>query len=218
MQTIMVNEIFASINGEVNKWGQGSPTVFIRLQGCNLKCSYCDTAYAQNISSADVVNLTIPEILETIESFGIKRVTITGGEPLLQKETFCLINKLFYDGYQISVETNGSIKIPITPCSHPDICWVVDYKTEFSDKMMKLNYRNLCKDDFIKFVIKDKKDFDDAIGIKNMLQCFGVRAQFAFSPIGADFKLAGEMTKWILNRKIDDVIVNLQIHKIINVK
>ena len=218
MQTIMVNEIFASINGEVNKWGQGSPTVFIRLQGCNLKCSYCDTAYAQNISSADVVNLTIPEILGTIESFGIKRVTITGGEPLLQKETFCLINKLFYDGYQISVETNGSIKIPITPCSHPDICWVVDYKMEFPKQMILSNYYNLNKNDFVKFVIEDKERLDWAIRIKKSLQTSGCKAQFAFSPIGADFKLAGEMTKWILDRKIDDVIVNLQIHKIINVK
>ena len=217
MQTITINEIFASINGEVNKWGQGSSTVFIRLQGCNLKCSYCDTDYAQNISSANVADLTIPEILETIKSFGIKRVTITGGEPLLQSNVFSLINELLFQGYQISVETNGSIYIP-KGFICPGICWVVDYKTEFSKQMIKLNYRNLCKDDFVKFVIKDKKDFDDGINIKNMLQCFGVEAQFAFSPAGADTGLAGKIVVWLLDKQIDDVVLNLQLHKIIEVK
>ena len=212
---ININEIFISINGEVNRWHQGSLAVFIRFQECNLQCDYCDTKYAQSQTSCFLY--PIDQLLEEIESFGIKRVTITGGEPLLQKAIYKLIIKLAILRYQISIETNGSIEIP-SPLINNEICWVVDYKTEFADQMIRKNYLNLTKNDWIKFVIPDKQEFDRAILIKEDLQKDGCKAQFAFSPIGADPELASIMTRWLIDREIDDIIINIQIHKILQVK
>ena len=218
MQTnkLNVNEIFASINGEVNKWGQGSPTVFVRLQGCNLRCAYCDTAYAQPKVPYDP--MAMKHLLTEIESYGIKRVTITGGEPLLQESVFDLIEQLIFNQYQISVETNGSIKIPEEWLNWVNLCWVVDYKSEYSSKMIWENYLRLAETDWIKFVIKSGLDFDQVISIKNKLQDQNCQANFAFSPAGASSELARDMAEWLIKKKIDDVNLNLQLHKIINVK
>jgi len=216
MQKLNINEIFASINGEVNKWGQGSPTVFVRLQGCNLKCSYCDTKYAQ--SNADYDPMTMKHLLTEIKSYGIKRVTITGGEPLMQDYTMSLVSKLLLNGYQVSIETNGSIKILSNWFYWNNVCWIVDYKMEFPTQMISENYINLTNTDWIKFVIINEFSFMDAICIKNLLQNKGCHAQFAFSPAGASPELASQMAQWLIEQKIDDVTLNLQIHKIISVK
>lgn len=216
MQTININEIFASINGEVNKWHQGSPTVFVRFQGCNLSCDYCDTKHAQSLIEYNEP-YTIPELLTEIKFYRIKRVTITGGEPLLQKAIYKLIVKLAISEFQISIETNGSVEIP-TPLINNEICWIVDYKIEFADQMIIKNYLNLTKNDWVKFVIPDRHEFDRAILIKENLQERGCKAKFAFSPIGADFSLAGQMVDWLIEEEIDDVVLNLQIHKIINAR
>jgi len=215
VQTININEIFASINGEVNRWHQGSPTVFVRFQGCNLKCGYCDTKHAQ--CSTEYEPYAIPELLAEIKFFGIKRVTITGGEPLLQKAIYKLIIKLAISDFQISIETNGSIRIP-SPLINDEICWIVDYKMEFSDQMIIKNYLNLTKNDWVKFVIPDRQEFDRAILIKEDLQKGGCKAKFAFSPIGADFSLAGQMVDWLVEDEINDVVLNIQIHKMIGTK
>ena len=207
---ININEIFTSINGEVNRWMQGSPTIFIRLQGCNLLCDYCDTKYAR--SQNDRNPMTIERLLIEIQMLGIKRITITGGEPLLQKNIFRLITELAYMGYQISIETNGSLEIPRNWITGHRVCWIVDYKFDFVDQMILDNYYNLTQHDWIKFVIKDRNDFEAAISTKNSLQGYGCEAQFAFSPMAADPVLANEMVFWLTNRKIDDVILNLQLH------
>lgn len=215
MQKLNINEIFASINGEVNRWGQGSPTIFVRLQGCNLKCSYCDTQYAQNIEANKL--MTINQIMREIESYEIKRVTITGGEPLLQESVFNLIGRLVLSGYQISIETNGSVEIPAQLINR-HICWIVDYKLKYSSEMIWENYLKLKDANWIKFVIKDRIDFDQAILIKNKLQDQNCRANFAFSPVGASPKLASQIVQWLIDNKISDINLNLQIHKIISVK
>ena len=215
MQKLNVNEIFASINGEVNKWGQGSPTIFVRFQGCNLKCSYCDTQHAQSIANYDP--MIFSHLLTEIKMYGIKRVTITGGEPLLQSDIFDLIIELERRRYQISVETNGSIEIPIDFIGWENLCWIVDYKEQYNNQMILENYLRLTKNDYIKFVISNKKRFDKALLVKKRLQKRGCASNFAFSPIGADHYLAAAITKWLVEEKIDDVILNLQIHKIIKV-
>ena len=216
MQKLNVNEIFTSINGEVNRWGQGSPTIFIRFQKCNLSCDYCDTKYACGHSNYDIYS--IDQLLEKIKPYGIKRVTITGGEPLLQNSIFKLIDKLLYLKYQTSIETNGSIEIPINFIGWENLCWIVDYKEQYNNQMILENYLRLTKNDYIKFVISNKKRFDKALLVKKRLQKRSCVANFAFSPIGADHYLAAAITKWLVEEKIDDVILNIQIHKIIQVK
>ena len=105
---IKINEIFTSIDGEVNRYGQGGLTTFIRLAGCNLQCSYCDTKQAQAMDTG--VDMTIDEITERIE---VSKVTITGGEPLCQKDELIeLINSLCFTDIRVTVETNGSLIIP----------------------------------------------------------------------------------------------------------
>jgi len=216
MLKLNINEIFASINGEVNRWGQGSPTVFVRLQGCNLRCDYCDTGYAQ--STGDYDPMTMKDLITEIDSFGIKRVTITGGEPLIQENVYELIKRLSIKDYQISIETNGSIPLYLDWMNWSNLCWIVDYKEDFADQMIWSNYLKLVKTDYIKFVIRDYKSLLKAIGIKETMQKDGCLAQFAFSPVGADFNLAGKIAQWLIKHQIDDILLNLQIHKIISVR
>ena len=176
----------------------------------------CDTHYANVGLRWDVYS--IDDLLAKIKSFGIKRVTITGGEPLLQTNVFILIKRLNFAGYQVSIETNGTMGIPEDLLSWRNICWIVDYKTEFPEQMIGENYLKLQRTDYIKFVINNEEDFKNALLIKEDMQDKGAKGQFAFSPAGADPALASNIVDWLIEQKIDDVLVNLQIHKIISVK
>ena len=101
-----VNEIFRSINGEVNSIGQGSFCTFIRLAGCSLRCSYCDTEYAQDPKSGR--EMSVEEIITEVKNLGCRNVTITGGEPLDQRlDLHYLLQKLWFSKHNIVVETNG---------------------------------------------------------------------------------------------------------------
>lgn len=102
---LKVNEIFYSIQGESTY--AGLPCVFVRLAGCNLRCSYCDTRYAYDEGR----NYEIPEILESVGRFGCRLIEVTGGEPLIQEETPALISRLLAGGYSVLMETNGSLDI-----------------------------------------------------------------------------------------------------------
>ena len=104
---MLVNEIFRSIEGEGIR--AGYPTTFIRLFGCNLGCSYCDTRYS--CSGADYVEKSVDDIVAECSVSQIKRVTITGGEPLIHKDIELLVYKLTQQGYEINIETNGSIDV-----------------------------------------------------------------------------------------------------------
>ena len=118
---IKINEIFASVDGEVNLFHQGCLSTFIRFQGCPLSCSWCDTDYARGEGGRW---MTIEEIIQDIESLGIAKVTITGGEPLAQRGGFLeLLRNLKALRYKISVETSGAFQ----PEGSPD-CWVIDWK------------------------------------------------------------------------------------------
>ncbi|MBF0209867.1 MAG: radical SAM protein [Desulfamplus sp.] len=150
-------EIFYSIQGESTF--AGLPCAFIRLAGCNLNCSWCDTIYARD----DIgLSVGIDEIISKIEVFGSKLVEITGGEPLMQKETPILIEQLLNLGYQVLVETNGSINI--NTISNRCVR-VVDIKcpsSNESDKNLLTNIDMLTDQDEIKFVVADKKDYEFA--------------------------------------------------------
>jgi len=168
-----VQAIFKSIDGEVNGFdGAGQLSIFIRLKGCNLKCKYCDTTYANNFEPANW--MTIDEVVDLVFSSGtkpkIKKITITGGEPSLQGDALVpLIKKLLFLGYLITVETNGSL-MPISqflfirPVMR-DVRFVVDFKLPSSGMtkyMNSLAFSNLRKIDVIKFVISDEEDYNYA--------------------------------------------------------
>lgn len=215
-----IHSVFESINGEVSLSHQGSLCTFIRFAGCNLSCEYCDTVYAQKKESGKEMSVT--EIVHLCSMIGNKNITITGGEPLIQvSHLFKLVLDLHKFDYCISIETNGSCKIPR---GWPGVSWVVDWKGPSSGmrKRMKLeNFYDLYDDDFIKFVIADYNDFSDAMMvITEIVKDKGIhRPQFAFSPSYAKIDPA-ELVCWMSGEKLlksIGAIFSLQIHKVIKV-
>jgi 7-carboxy-7-deazaguanine synthase len=205
---LKVNEIFYSIQGECSCAGR--PCVFVRLTGCNLRCTYCDTQYAYHEGR----ELEIRDIVEIVSSYKCPLVEVTGGEPLIQEETPVLIKTFLKGGYQVLLETNGSQDI-----SRIDgrCIRVVDIKCPSSGEEKKNDLRNLSRigsRDEIKFVIGGREDYDFA---KNVLDFGDLNAlnpnQVHFSPVFARIEpkvLAG----WILEDRLD-VRLHLQLHKII---
>ena len=210
-----VNEIFRSIDGEVNAWGQGCLTTFIRLQGCNLFCAFCDTKYAQD-RDKKMHEMSVEDILRVIPK---GKVTITGGEPLLQKKTVKLIMELMNLGIKVSVETNGSIPIPKITGTDFDLrlSWVIDYKLHVADKMYMNNFWNATSQDWIKFVIENASDFEKAVNIVEALKGGNCKARIALSPVmkNADIWPAQWLAEQIIEKGLNDVVFNLQIHKLI---
>lgn len=220
---LRIHSIFPSINGEVSHLGQGSLCTFIRVQGCNLRCGYCDTKHAQNTNKG--ILMSTSQIIKKVESLKSRNITITGGEPLLQKEGLQrLVSQLYrLYGYYTSIETNGSFPIPCWPEVN---CWVVDWKTPSSGMRDKMNRENLLEIkscDFLKFVIADREDFKDAISVgkrfnlKNRVS--SEIPKFAFSPVYKTLK-PETLVEWMWVEKWcrdNSVILNLQLHKIIGV-
>lgn len=211
---MIINEIFLSVDGEVNKWGQGTLTTFIRTQGCNLDCSYCDTPKAIRRDKNEFwMNITTFGIEEKVNALGCRKVTITGGEPLLQKDIFDLIYYLSSLKYDISIETNGTIPIPQPYIGKDNICWIVDYKMEYQHQM-KVNWEALSETDWIKFVasIGTIQKVIDQIRI---MRKEGVNARMAISPLGLEPLTVIEILK---KEKLFDVNLNVQLHKLIGVE
>ena len=142
-----INEIFKSIQGETSY--AGLPCIFIRIAGCNLRCSYCDTMYAYDDGAEMTVNL----ILEITDNFKCKLVCVTGGEPLLNKETPLLISKLLERNYIVLVETNGSYDIRKIPQKAIKIMDIKCPDSNMSHLMAWENINYLTKSDEIKFVL-----------------------------------------------------------------
>ena len=165
-----INEIFYSIQGEGN-W-TGLPNIFIRTAGCNLQCSFCDTKYAFDVKQ----EMTIKEILKVIKSYNCSYICITGGEPLIQKETNELIDILLTKGYYICLETNGSIDIKKIS-EKKSVMISLDIKCPSSgmhEKMYFDNIIHLNDDDQIKFIIGDKDDYEYA---KKIMQIYKIIVQ-----------------------------------------
>ncbi len=153
MNTLIINEIFYSIQGE--SLMSGMPTIFIRLTGCPLRCEYCDTTYAFNEGSKKKFD----EIITEIEKYDCKNITITGGEPLSQKNTILLMNDLHQLSYNISIETSNAISIKNL---NDKTIIILDIKTpgcKEESKNIIDNYKYLKSDDQIKFVICDLDDY-----------------------------------------------------------
>jgi 7-carboxy-7-deazaguanine synthase len=203
---LRVNEIFYSIQGESSY--AGKPCIFIRLAGCNLRCSYCDTEYA----FYEGINIPITEIIKKVGAYDCKLVEITGGEPLLQENVYHLMTILCNKNYRVMLETGGQMDI-----SRVDnrIKIVMDIKCPSSGEMEKNIWQNvsfLKKNDEIKFVIREKKDFDWAVDIMVQYK-LNKKCPVVFSPVynKLDNKLLAD---WILSSHID-VRMQLQLHKYI---
>jgi 7-carboxy-7-deazaguanine synthase len=204
---LKINEIFKSIQGESTY--AGLPCTFIRLAGCNLRCTYCDTNYAYYHGK----ELADEEILSKIKEYGVKLIEFTGGEPLLQEETPKLLKTLLDNDYRVLIETNGSICIG---CLDKRLNVIMDFKTPksgMSERMRVENFKFLKKTDQIKFVLMDKSDYTwakDIIVKHNLLDRFD---NILMSPAYGDLS-PKPLVSWILRDNLP-VRVQLQIHKYI---
>ena len=199
-----VTEIYKSVQGESTY--VGLPCVFVRLTGCNLRCVWCDTAYAFDGGK----KLSVGKILDQVKSFGINLVEITGGEPLLQKEVFTLMEKLLKNKFLVMLETGGSLSIKNVP---NEVVKIVDLKCPGSGEENNNDWSNLdhlSSKDQIKFVIADRNDYEWS---RSVLRSYELdkKVQILFSPVFEKLTLK-DLTEWILE---DNLAVRLQtqLHK-----
>ena len=199
-----VCEVFRSLQGEGKKIGV--PTFFIRTVGCNLKCSWCDTQYATSEPGED---LSVDEIMEFVKDE--KDVCLTGGEPMLQKDTLELLGRLSKAGKIVVLETNGSISVKDVPDSD-NIIISMDIKCPCSEMQDRMDFGNIAllkKKDQLKFVISDGADLEYAIGI---LEKYSPKCEVIFTPVGGmDIEPLAEE---VVERRIDARVLP-QLHKII---
>lgn len=205
MKTIRINEIFYSIQGESSRIG--FPTVFIRLTGCPMRCTYCDTAYAFHQGNQQEIDA----IINQVQQYPTKFVTVTGGEPLAQKNCLDLLDQLCDLDYEVSLETGGGIDIsPV----NAKVKIILDIKTPKSGEANNNFWPNLKQIkpmDEIKFVVADQEDFEWAIQIMHEHQLD--QKKILFSPVYN--QLEGELlAKWILDHGIE-ARLQLQLHKIL---
>ncbi|MGH9775247.1 MAG: radical SAM protein [Candidatus Acidiferrales bacterium] len=214
---MILTEIFKSIQGESTFAGR--PCIFIRLTGCNLRCTWCDTAYAFHGGSKYSLDEILAEV-ERLAGSSIRLAEITGGEPLLQPETPQLARRLLEDGFTTLIETSGESFIGVLP---PEVVKIVDVKCPdsgecgtFADK----NLSALSKKDEIKFVIASRRDFEFACNFMSEHNLLALIGHIIFSPVFPD--PAGtwpaleprELAEWILAEGIP-VRLGLQLHKFI---
>ena len=204
MVNLNINEIFYSLQGEARE--VGLPTVFVRLTGCPLRCTYCDTEYAFKGNNP----LTIDEILTEVKKYNTRYVCVTGGEPLAQINCHVLLDALIKDDYKVSLETSGSIDITDV---NPSVSIVMDVKTPSSGESEHNKYDNIDKletKDQLKFVIGSKEDFDWSVDILNK---YPTLAGVLFSPV-FDEITPTQLADWILDKQLN-VRMQVQMHKLL---
>lgn len=206
-----VVEIFDSIDGEGKK--TGALATFIRLAGCNLKCSYCDTPYGLEFNQG--TPMTISEIINKCKDFQNRNITLTGGEPLARLHINDLINELVLNGFDVNIETNGSIALYNTP-RLKNVFYTMDYKCPSSgveDKMDEQNLAFLDVSDVLKFVVGSEGDLEKC---RKILHCNNIKAQVYISPVFGKIKPV-EIVNYIKAHKNEfkRVKVQVQLHKII---
>jgi len=203
MQTLKINEIYYSVQGESTHAGR--PCIFIRLTECHLRCTYCDTEYA----FYDGTDQAMEAILAQIRAFPCKLVELTGGEPLLQPGSVILMQRLLDEGYEVLLETSGSLPIREVPAQ---VRKIVDFKTP-SSGMMKNNDYTLVGDlqpwDELKFVIGSRADFDWSV--EKVTELNLLRWTVLFSPIWKEVEPA-LLAKWVIDSGLP-VRFQVQLHK-----
>jgi len=199
-----VTEIFYSLQGETRT--VGLPTVFVRLTGCPLRCSFCDTAYAFHGGT----KMDINDIVAKVKTYQPRYVTVTGGEPLAQKSCFSLLKALCDLGVEVSLETSGAINIADVD---PRVVCVMDLKTPGSGEESKNRYENISllkQTDQLKFVICDRNDYDWAC---NKIDEFDLaeHCEVLLSPVHGELQPA-DIADWIIEDKLA-VRLQVQLHK-----
>lgn len=201
---LRLTEIFYSLQGETRT--VGLPTVFIRLTGCPLRCQYCDTAYAFSGGEWH----TLDQILAEVKRYPVDYVTVTGGEPLAQKDCLVLLSRLCDEGYMVSLETSGALDVAAVD---PRVVKVVDIKTPGSGEVKRNLWKNidhLSSQDQVKFVLCDESDYAWAkmVMIEHELPAL---CEVLFSP-SSDQLSPGLLADWILRDQLP-VRFQIQLHK-----
>lgn len=203
---LRVHEIFYSLQGESSR--VGLPTVFVRLTGCPMRCVYCDTAYAFHGGQS----LELSDILTEVARLGAHYVTVTGGEPLAQKECETLLRELCNAGYDVSLETGGAMDISRVDAR---VSVILDIKTPGSGEVEKNRWENLVHikpSDEIKFVLCGREDYDWA---KKTMAEHGLaeKCSVLFSPVYQQVNPT-ELAEWILQDRLP-VRMQVQLHKVL---
>ena len=209
-----VVEKFVSINGEGRRCGQLA--VFIRFAGCNLNCSYCDTAWA-NEEDVSYEIMTIEEIYNYIKSTGVRNITLTGGEPLLQEGIVNLLEKICSEtDLYIEIETNGSVLLDKFVSIETPSSFTMDYKLPSSgmeNKMALENFRNITKNDTVKFVAGSIEDLNRAKELIDQYELVNKTNVYISSVFG---KISlNEIVEFMKNNNMNGVTLQVQLHKII---
>lgn len=204
---LTVNEIFHSIQGESTYAGE--PCVFVRLTACDLRCSWCDTPYAFH----EGTKMSLDQVIAEVERYGCPMVEITGGEPLLQKDVYPLMSRLLDQGKTVLIETGGHRSIEHVP---DGVIRIVDVKCPGSGEAARMDWANLDRlsaSDQVKFVIKDRTDYEYA---RDVVRREGLERRVAavlFSPVHGVMD-ASALARWILDDRLP-VRLQLQAHKFI---
>ncbi|MEE2986862.1 MAG: radical SAM protein [Nitrospinota bacterium] len=201
---LKINEIYQSIQGESSY--AGLPCVFVRLTGCNLRCSWCDTEYA----FYEGKSMAVEDVVREVDHFKNNLVEITGGEPLMQKDVYLLMNRLLEKGYKVMLETGGSMSLQNVP---EEVVKIMDLKCPGSGEENNNDYGNLellTPNDEVKFVILDKNDYLWSKDILNRHQVHK-KAQVLFSPVYDKLSLK-DLAEWILEDHLS-VRLQTQLHK-----
>ena len=203
---LKIFEIFHSLQGETSR--VGLPTVFVRLTGCPMRCTYCDTAYAFSGGG----NMEITDIMQKVAEFATQYITVTGGEPLAQKECYMLLKTLCDAGYSVSLETGGAMDIAPVDAR---VSVILDIKTPASNEERNMLWNNLAHikpKDEIKFVLCNRADYDWAKAKLSELK-LPEKCSVLFSPSYHDLK-ADELASWVLADKLQ-VRMQIQLHKVL---
>jgi len=204
MAQCRITEIFYSLQGETRT--VGLPTVFVRLTGCPLRCSYCDTAYAFHGGE----KMEIGDIVEQVSAYNPRYITVTGGEPLAQPSSIELLTALADLGAEVSLETSGAMDISTVDSR---VVTVLDLKTPASGEESKNKYANIAllkQHDQVKFVICDRADYEWAV--KQLAEYdLANKCEVLFSPIHGKLKPA-DLADWIIEDNLP-VRMQIQIHK-----
>ena len=204
---LSVCETFASIQGESTHAGR--PCFFIRLAGCSCSCSYCDTQYAK----APGKPYRIDELLTLARDSGLRLVEVTGGEPMEQKETPQLCRRLLDDGFEVLLETNGTLPLDAVPAG---VHRIVDCKLPSSgmaERNCMHNYALLTPDDEVKFVVGSREDFDHAVEVIEAHRLTEKGCELLVSPVWGKIEFS-ELADWVLKSGLP-LRMQIQMHKII---
>jgi 7-carboxy-7-deazaguanine synthase len=204
---LTINEIFYSIQGESSR--AGTPCVFVRLTACDLRCSWCDTAYAFHEGR----KMAVEDVVAAVEPHGCSQVEITGGEPLLQEDVYPLMDALLARGYTVMLETGGHRSIERVPAP---VLKIVDVKCPGSGEADKNDWRNLDRlapHDEVKFVVKDRADYEFARDVISQRSLATKAAAVLLSPVHGALDLQ-TLSEWILADRLP-VRLQPQLHKYI---